>query len=157
WQTPSRPATPLPWPSPPPSSLPPSGLPPSGLPGGPSRSRGIRAMPDIDSTEEYAREAREPQGYRRSDEEMALEIFERLADDVGLDARGVYVEVRRGEATLHGVVRRCADIPRAEGHACAVAGVTSVRNDLAAKESSEEVRRPAVVGAASKMGKPTYE
>jgi osmotically-inducible protein OsmY len=114
-------------------------------------------MPDVDRTEEYAREAREPQGYRRTDEEMAREICERLADDVGLDAGGVYVEVRQGEATLHGVVRHCADIPRAERHACAVVGVTCVRNDLTARETSEQARRPAVVGAASKMGKPTYE
>ena len=114
-------------------------------------------MPDVDCSDEYAPEAREPQGFRRTDEEIAREIAERLADDVGLDASAIAVEVRQGEATLHGAVRHLADMQRAEAHACAVAGVSRVKNELTAKQATTEPPSPSSVGAASKMGKPRYE
>ena len=114
-------------------------------------------MPELDRSEEYAPEAREPGGFRRSDEEIAREIAERLADDVGLDANGIEVSARHGEVTLRGTVRHCADIRRAEGHACSVAGVTRIKSELVAKEEPTEPPDPAAGGAAAKMGKPTYE
>jgi osmotically-inducible protein OsmY len=114
-------------------------------------------MPELDCSEEYAPEAREPEGFRRSDEEIAREIAERLADDVGLDANGIDVSARHGEVTLRGTVRHCGDIRRAEGHACSVAGVTRIKSELVAQEEPIEPPDPAAGGAAAKMGKPRYE
>jgi osmotically-inducible protein OsmY len=114
-------------------------------------------MPDVDCGDEHAPEARVPQGFRRTDAEIAREIAERLADDVGLDESAIEVEVRQGEVTLHGWVRQPADMPRAEAHACAVAGVSQVKNDLRAKQTTGEPPSPSAVGAAPKMGKPPYE
>src|SRR5215510_4571080 len=91
---------------------------PGERPGGSDRARSGQArrhprsrqtqglgMPELDCSEEYAPEAREPEGFRRSDEEIAHEIAERLADDVGLDANGIDVSARHGEVTLRGTVR----------------------------------------------------
>jgi len=114
-------------------------------------------MPDVDCGEEYAPEAREPQGFRRTDEEIACEIAERLADDVGLDESAIELEARQGEVRLHGWVRHLADMQRAEAHACAVAGVSRVRNELRARQATAEPPSQSAVGAASKMGKPSYE
>ena len=106
--------------------------------------------------EEYMGEAREPAGFCRPDAEIAEEIRHVLADDVGLDARAVHVEVRAGKVTLTGTVRHCADMRRAEAHACAVVGVTSVQSDLQPIErGDEEPASPA--GVAAKMGKPDYD
>jgi hypothetical protein len=106
--------------------------------------------------EEYMSEVREPAAFRRLDTEIAEEVRDVLADDVGLDARAIHVAVKDGCVTLRGTVRTCADMQRAEGHACAVVGAQSVRNELtplggaAASDDPEE-------GAAAKMGKPQYD
>ncbi|MBL6616590.1 MAG: BON domain-containing protein [Reyranella sp.] len=107
--------------------------------------------------QDHLPEVREPAGYRRSDADIAKELGERLADDVGLDARGIEVEVRGGTVRLSGVVRNDADIKRVESHACAIPGVMVVRNDLRCRKPgfADEGNSPA--GAASKMGKPSYE
>jgi len=107
--------------------------------------------------QDHLSEVREPEGYRRSDAEIAKELCECLADDVGLDAHGVELEVRDGTVILSGVVRNDADVKRVEIHACALPGVTLVRNDLRCHQSApvSDGRSPA--GAASKMGKPSYE
>ena len=109
------------------------------------------------AAEDHAPEVREPAGYRRSDVDIGRELFERLTDDVGLDARNIEIEVKEGEVTIRGSVRHRGDIQRAEAHACAIAGVALVRNGLQPKEPppEPEMKRPA--GAASKMGKPGYE
>jgi len=107
--------------------------------------------------EDHVPEVREPAGYRHSDADIARELREHLADDVGLDSRGIEVEVRNGEVTLSGVVRHGADMKRAEAHACAITGVVLVRNDLQAKEPSPAPRPEEPAGAAAKMGKPGYE
>ena len=107
--------------------------------------------------DDHVPEVREPTGYQHSDADIARELREHLADDVGLDSRGIEVEVRNGEVTLSGVVRHCADMKRAEAHACAIAGVVLVRNDLQAKEPSPAPRPEEPTGAAAKMGKPGYE
>lgn len=106
--------------------------------------------------DDHVPEVREPAGFRRSDADISAEICQELADDVGLDAGGIGVEVKGGEVTLTGAVRHEADAKRAEAHACAVAGVTLVRNGLQCKDSptADVGRRP---GAAAKMGKPGYE
>lgn len=106
--------------------------------------------------DDHVPEVREPAGYRRSDAEINHDVCQELADDVGLDARDIGVEVKGGQVTLTGTVRHCADAQRAEAHACAVLGVTLVRNELQAKESpAPETGR--ATGAAAKMGKPGYE
>jgi osmotically-inducible protein OsmY len=107
--------------------------------------------------EDHLPEVREPAGYRHTDAEIARELRECLADDVGLDSRGIEVEVMNGEVTLGGSVRTCADMKRAEAHACALPGVILVRNGLQAKEPSPAPPPEQADGAAAKMGKPGYE
>lgn len=107
--------------------------------------------------EDHAPEVREPGGYRHSDADIARELRECLADDVGLDSRGIEVDVKQGEVTLSGTVRHCADMKRAEAHACAVPGVVQVRNALQAKEPVPSASPEQRGGAAAKMGKPGYE
>ncbi len=107
--------------------------------------------------EDHVPEVREPAGYRCSDDDIGREARERLDDDVGLDSRGIDVEVKDGEVTLSGTVRHAADMKRAEAHACAVPGVVVVRNHLQAREASAVSTRDQAPGAAAKMGKPGYE
>ncbi len=107
--------------------------------------------------DDHAPEVREPAGYRHPDADIARELRECLADDVGLDSRDIAVEVRSGEVTLSGTVRHAADMKRAEAHACAILGVVLVRNGLKARESSPVAEPEQPAGAAAKMGKPGYE
>jgi osmotically-inducible protein OsmY len=107
--------------------------------------------------QDHLPEVREPEGYRRSDAEIAKELNECLADDVGLDARGVELEVREGIVILSGAVRNDVDIKRVESHACVIAGVTVVRNDLRCRQAGAASDGSSPGGAASKMGKPNYE
>lgn len=107
--------------------------------------------------EDHAPEVREPAGYRRSDADIARELWECLADDVGLDSHGIEVAVRNGEVTLGGSVRHCADMKRAEAHACAVPGVALVRNELQPQEPMPTPSPEQPDGAAAKMGKPGFE
>ena len=107
--------------------------------------------------EDHLPEVREPAGYRHGDADIARDLRERLADDVGLDSRDIEVEVKNGEVTLGGSVRTCADMKRAEAHACAVQGVVLVRNGLQPKEPAPAAEPEQPAGAAAKMGKPGYE
>jgi osmotically-inducible protein OsmY len=107
-------------------------------------------------SDDHVPEVREPGGYRRSDADISQEISQELADDVGLDARDIGVEVKSGKVTLTGTVRHHSDAQRAEAHACAVPGVTLVRNELTPKDSPARDASRAT-GAAAKMGKPGYE
>lgn len=107
--------------------------------------------------EDHVAEVREPTGYRHSDADIVRELREQLADDVGLDSRGIEVEVKNGEVTLSGTVRHCTDMKRAEAHACAIPGVVQVRNGLQPKEPLPSPAPEQPGGAATKMGKPRYE
>lgn len=107
--------------------------------------------------EDHVPEVREPAGYRRADADIARELRDCLADDVGLDSHDIEVEVRNGEVTLGGTVRHCADMQRAEAHACAMPGVLQVRNNLQSKEPLPSPAPDEQAGAAAKMGKPGYE
>jgi len=107
--------------------------------------------------EDHVPEVREPAGYRHSDDDIGREVRERLADDIGLDSGGIEVVVQNGEVTLSGTVRQCADMKRAEAHACAVPGVLLVRNGLQSKEPLPAAEPDQPAGAAAKMGKPGYE
>ena len=113
-------------------------------------------MNHVDS-DDHVPEVREPAGYRHSDADIARELRECLADDVGLDSHGIEVEVKNGEVTLNGPVRHPADMKRAEAHACAVPGVVLVRNNLQPKEPLPAPAPDQPAGAAAKMGKPGYE
>ena len=118
----------------------------------------IDRNPALPTAEEYSPEAREPGGYRHSDATIREQICRQLVQDDGLDDSGIVVEVKDGEVTMGGTVRRCADMQRAEQHACATEGVRLVRNGLASDEPLPPVdalAKPA--GAATKMGKPGYE
>ncbi|MBV8185838.1 MAG: BON domain-containing protein [Alphaproteobacteria bacterium] len=107
--------------------------------------------------EEYASEVREPAGFRRPDADIVEEVRRALEDDVGLDARAIRVAVKDGKVTLAGTVRNCADMQRAEAHACAVAGAQSVLNELQPLDGTVDRDEGAEAGAAAKMGKPDYE
>src|SRR5262245_34540823 len=109
------------------------------------------------AAEEYAPEARDPAGFRLSDAAIRDELRRRLAADEALDASRVEVEVKDCEVTLSGAVRQCADMQKAEQHACEVEGVRVVRNKLAADEPLPSIDRQQPAGAAAKMGKPGYE
>jgi len=108
-------------------------------------------------TDDHAPEVREPGGYRHSDADIARELRHCLADDVGLDARSIEVEVGNGDVTLSGTVRHADDMKRAEAHACAVPGVVVVRNGLRATQPRPVPEQDQSAGAAAKMGKPGYE
>jgi osmotically-inducible protein OsmY len=107
--------------------------------------------------EDHVPEVREPAGYRHADADVARQLRECLDDDVGLDSSGIEVAVRNGEVTLGGTVRHCADMQRAEAHACAMPGVLQVRNNLQSKEPLPSPAPEEQAGAAAKMGKPGYE
>jgi osmotically-inducible protein OsmY len=107
--------------------------------------------------DDYMPEVREPAGYRRTDSDIAREIRERLADDVGLDSSGIEIEVRGCEVTMRGVVRHCADAKRAQTHACVISGVKIVRDELQPREPRSDAVTEPLGGAAAKMGKPNYE
>ncbi len=109
------------------------------------------------ATDDYMGEVREPAGFARADADIAGELRERLADDVGLDAVGIEIEVKDGEVTLRGVVRQCADAKRAETHACSIPGVAVVRNELRDKTLPSRAVADGPVGTAAKMGKPLYD
>jgi hypothetical protein len=110
------------------------------------------------AAEEYTPEAREPAGYRLSDADIKEQVCRRLAEDGELDASAIAVDVRGGEVTLSGSVRRGIDRRRAEKDACLAEGVKLVRNLLTPDEplsqTDEEIKAG---GAAPKMGKPSYE
>ncbi len=60
---------------------------------------------------EYAPEVREPAGYRQSDAAIGEQVRRQLARDEGFDPSRIVVEVKDGEVTLSGAVRRCAGAP----------------------------------------------
>jgi hypothetical protein len=107
--------------------------------------------------EEYVSEVREPAEFRRPDADITAEVRHALEDDVGLDARAIRIAVKDGKVTLAGTVRCCADMQRAEAHACAVVGAQSVVNELEPLDGSVDCDEGSDEGAAAKMGKPDYE
>jgi osmotically-inducible protein OsmY len=115
----------------------------------------LQVRPSI--LEEYMGEVREPAGFRRPDAEIAEEVRDALADDVGLDARAILVVVQEGRVTLSGSVRCCADMQRAEAHACGTVGAQSVKNELNPIDATVDRVEASDDGAAAKMGKPDYE
>jgi osmotically-inducible protein OsmY len=71
-----------------------------------------------------------PKNYKRSDEKIREEIFDRLTDDPYVDASEIEVAVHTGEVTLLGLVNKRNAKRRAEDIAESVSGVTNVENRL---------------------------
>lgn len=113
----------------------------------------------LPTAEEYTPEVREPAGYRHSDAVIREQVRRQLVEDDGLDDSAIVIEVSNGEVTISGRVRQCADMQRAEQHACAAEGVKLVRNGLKSDEPAPDAgdTKDKPVGAAPKMGKPGYE
>ena len=110
--------------------------------------------------EDHIPEAREPAGYRRPDSDINGELGRRLAEDADLDASGVGIEVREGEVTLSGNVPDCSVMQRVEAHACAIAGVATVRNRLRSGQPPAALPDGTLgeaVGSAARMGNPMFE
>jgi osmotically-inducible protein OsmY len=84
-------------------------------------------------------------------------LHECLADDVGLDARRIEVEVENGEVTLGGTGPPLRRHAAREAHACAILGVLQVRNNLQSREPLPIPAPGKQAGAAAKMGKPGHE
>lgn len=73
---------------------------------------------------------RGPKNYTRSDERIAEDVNDRLADDAHIDATDIEVSVSGGEVTLNGTVTERFAKRRAEDVAERVSGVKHVQNNL---------------------------
>ena len=86
-------------------------------------------MPDIDCGDEYAPEVREPQGFRRTDEEIARDRATALAPE----QRGEPAEAGGERAQEREPARHLAPVERAGAHDISSTGEESVpRKDKAA-------------------------
>lgn len=89
---------------------------------------------DDDATRRREMDARHrgrgPKNYTRSDERIAEDVNDRLADDGYVDASGIEVTVGGGEVTLNGTVTERFAKRRAEDIAESVSGVKHVQNNL---------------------------
>ncbi len=107
--------------------------------------------------EDHLPEVREPGGFRRSDGDLQAEFARRLAEASDCRAADVVVVVSDGHVSLTGAVPSAVDRHRVEAHACAVAGVRSVRDGLPCPDGRDGTDDGDVAGAAAKMGKPGFE
>ena len=82
---------------------------------------------------DYGPERRSSRGRGPSDRVLWAVIMERLDDERRLDLRDVDVEVRNGEVTLNGTVRRKEDKRRIEDVAD-IDGVRNVQNNLRVRD-----------------------
>lgn len=73
---------------------------------------------------------RGPKNYTRSDERIAEDVNDRLADDAHIDASDIEVSVSSGEVTLSGAVSERFAKRHAEDIAERVSGVKHVQNNL---------------------------
>jgi osmotically-inducible protein OsmY len=92
--------------------------------------------------EEAASRARPPRGYRRSDERIRDEVYERLAHQDWIDAEDVEVRCEDGVVTLTGTVERRRDRRVAEDLAHEVRGVHDVMNELRARSAAPGGAQP---------------
>jgi osmotically-inducible protein OsmY len=79
-------------------------------------------------------------GYRRSDERIREEIYERLMDHPGIDTSDMDVTVSNGEVTLEGTVDDRWEKRLAEDLAESVSGVTDVHNRLRTSNGATDTR-----------------
>ena len=74
-----------------------------------------------------------PQNYKRPDERIRDDIYERLTDDHHIDARAIAVEVNQGNVTLTGTVVERRMRYAAEDLVESVMGVANINNQLGVK------------------------
>lgn len=77
---------------------------------------------------------RGPKNYTRSDERIAEDVNDRLADDAHIDASDIEVSVSSGEVTLNGTVTERFAKRHAEDIVERVSGVKHVQNNLRVSE-----------------------
>lgn len=77
---------------------------------------------------------RGPKNYTRSDERIAEDVNDRLADDAHIDASDIEVSVSSGEVTLNGTVTERFAKRHAEDITERVSGVKHVQNNLRVSE-----------------------
>lgn len=92
-----------------------------------------------------------PRGYRRRDDRILEDLYERLTDDPHLDASDVEVRVANGEVTLDGLVASRFAKRRAEDIAETVSGVGHVQNNLRLRAGSEASGGRTVEGDDARM------
>jgi len=71
-----------------------------------------------------------PKGYKRSDERIRDEVYDRLTDDEMVDATEIEVQVSNAEVTLNGTVHDRNERRRAEDIIEQISGVEHVQNNL---------------------------
>lgn len=81
-----------------------------------------------------------PQSYKRPDERIRDDVYERLTDSHHIDARNIAVEVNQGNVTLTGTVGQRRMRYMAEDLVEGVMGVANINNQL--KVQSEPMSRP---------------
>ena len=77
-----------------------------------------------------------PQSYKRPDERIRDDIYERLTDDHHIDARAIMVEVNQGNVTLTGTVIERRMRYAAEDLVESVMGVANINNQLRVQQES---------------------
>ena len=71
-----------------------------------------------------------PANYKRSDERIRDDIYERLTDSHHIDARAILVDVNQGSVTLNGTVTERRMRYMAEDLVERVSGVSNINNQL---------------------------
>ena len=104
-----------------------------------------RAAPSYGYTPRGPHAGKGPKGYRRSDERIAEDVNQALADDPELDATEIEVSAKDGEVTLRGTVSDRQSKRRAEECVEHLPGVQDVRNELRTASSGS--------GAATSTGR----
>lgn len=88
-----------------------------------------------------------PQNYKRPDERIRDDIYERLTDSHEIDARQISVDVSQGNVTLTGTVPERQMRYAAEDLVEGCMGVTNINNQLTVQEASSGAGQSASTGA----------
>jgi osmotically-inducible protein OsmY len=83
-----------------------------------------------------------PSNYKRSDERIREEIYERLTDSHEIDARSVMVEVNQGNVTLTGTVVERRMRYAAEDLVERIGGVSNINNQLRVQSQAQAGSQP---------------
>lgn len=92
---------------------------------------------DAERRRERDHRGKGPRNYQRSDERIAEDVNQRLADDHHLDASDIEVSVSGQEVTLNGKVESRAAKRHAEDCADTISGVVHVQNNLRVRKPTE--------------------
>jgi len=82
-----------------------------------------------------------PANYKRSDERIRDDIYERLTDSHHIDARSIMVDVNEGNVTLSGTVSERRMRYAAEDLVERIGGVSNINNQLRVQSQSQEQTR----------------